>query len=116
MINNETGVQVVIDLQRVTHALCYIYARATKGVSYCSPAYYADRLCDRGRAWLRDHLIGRMWVDKAPKENPDDFRNRARNEIDRDNYWRPKNFNSQKYGQPRKNPWHPNLDDIMFYL
>ena len=104
------------DLQRVTHALCYIYARATKGVSYCSPAYYADRLCDRGRAWLRDHLMGRLWVDKGPKESFDDFRTRARDEIDRGNYWRPQQFNSQKYGQPRKNPWHPNLDDIMFYL
>ncbi|KAK6429035.1 hypothetical protein LTR95_014820 [Oleoguttula sp. CCFEE 5521] len=39
------------ELQGITHALCYVYARATRGVSYCSPAYYADRLCDRGRAW-----------------------------------------------------------------
>jgi hypothetical protein len=104
------------DLQRMTHALCYIYARATKGVSYCSPAYYADRLCDRGRAWLRDHLMGRMWVDKGPTEDFDDFRTRARNQIDSGNYWRPQRFNDTKYGQPRKNPWHPNLDDIMFYL
>lgn len=108
------------DLQRVTHALCYIYARATKGVSYCSPAYYADRLCDRGRAWLRGYLVGSMWIEKRPKENFDDFRNRARNEIDGGNYWRPSRSNntqgSQKYGQERKNPWHPNLDDIMFYL
>jgi eukaryotic translation initiation factor 2C len=28
--------------------------RATLGVSYASPAYYADRLCERGRAYLRD--------------------------------------------------------------
>ena len=108
------------ELQRVTHALCYIYARATKGVSYCSPAYYADRLCDRGRAWLRDHLVGRRWVEKRPEEDVDDFRDRARNAINGGTYWGPQNSNDprngQKYGQPRKNPWHPNLDDIMFYL
>jgi hypothetical protein len=107
------------DLQRVTHALCYIYARATKGVSYCSPAYYADRLCDRGRAWLRDYLMGRLWIDQRPNENFNNFKTRARNEIDRGSYWRPQRNNNQgnqKYGQARKNPWHPNLDDIMFYL
>jgi hypothetical protein len=108
------------DLQRVTHALCYIYARATKGVSYCSPAYYADRLCDRGRAWLRDHLVGREWIVKREDENFDDFRTRALGRINRGDYWRPQRFdgteNDRKYGLPRENPWHPNLDDIMFYL
>lgn len=105
------------DLQRVTHALCYIYARATKGVSYCSPAYYADRLCDRGRAWLRDYLVGRMWIERETDEDFDDFRNIARNEIERGDYWRPRGTqDEQKYGQARKNPWHPNLDNIMFYL
>jgi eukaryotic translation initiation factor 2C len=32
-----------------THKLCYTYVRATMGVSYAPPAYYADRLCERGR-------------------------------------------------------------------
>lgn len=32
-----------------THRLCYTYVRATMGVSYAPPAYYADRLCERGR-------------------------------------------------------------------
>jgi len=105
------------ELQRITHALCYIYARATKGVSYCSPAYYADRLCDRGRAWLREYLIGSRGVDRLKNEKDEVFKNRARDQIDNGNYWRPRaNQNDQKYGQPRKNPWHPNLDDIMFYL
>ncbi|EMC99396.1 hypothetical protein BAUCODRAFT_65525 [Baudoinia panamericana UAMH 10762] len=44
------------ELQQVTHNFCYAYSRATKGVSYCAPAYYADRLCDRGRAYLRHWL------------------------------------------------------------
>ena len=115
VLNNQMGLNSD-DLQRVTHALCYIYARATKGVSYCSPAYYADRLCDRGRAWLRDYLVGRKWIDRGQNESFDDFRNRARNAIDSGNYWRPQRFNDTKYGQTRKNPWHPKLDGIMFYL
>ena len=93
------------ELQCVTHALCYIYARATKGVSYCSPAYYADRLCDRGRAWLREYLVGRSAVDRLENEKDKVFKTRARREIDNGDYWRPRgNQNEQKYGQPRKNP------------
>lgn len=46
------------ELQDFTHEICYTYARATLGVSYASPAYYADRLCERGRASIRDFLIG----------------------------------------------------------
>jgi len=44
------------DLQEFTHKLCYTYVRATMGVSYAPPAYYADRLCDRGRCYLRCFL------------------------------------------------------------
>ncbi|KAF2798180.1 Piwi-domain-containing protein [Melanomma pulvis-pyrius CBS 109.77] len=40
-------------LQNLTHKLCYTYVRATMGVSYAPPAYYADRLCERGRCYLR---------------------------------------------------------------
>jgi len=43
---------------RLTQAFCYTYVRATIGVSYASPAYYADRLCERGRCYLRDLFIG----------------------------------------------------------
>lgn len=38
------------------------------GVSYASPAYYADRLCERGRAYLRSYFAPtqgeRDWFDK----------------------------------------------------
>ncbi|KAH7068283.1 ribonuclease H-like domain-containing protein [Paraphoma chrysanthemicola] len=40
------------DLRTLTHRLCYTYCRATCGVSYATPTYYADRLCDRGRIYL----------------------------------------------------------------
>ena len=36
-----------------THKLCYSYCRATMGVSYASPTYYADRLCERAAIYVR---------------------------------------------------------------
>lgn len=39
-------------LEKFTHHLCYLFNRATKAVSICPPAYYADLLCERGRAYL----------------------------------------------------------------
>ncbi|CAO2651808.1 Nn.00g000910.m01.CDS01 [Neocucurbitaria sp. VM-36] len=42
------------EIQNLTHKLCFTYVRATMGVSYAPPAYYADRLCERGRQYLRD--------------------------------------------------------------
>lgn len=33
---------VLLDL---THRLCYLFGRATKAVSICPPAYYADLVC-----------------------------------------------------------------------
>ncbi|XP_044720104.1 piwi domain-containing protein [Hirsutella rhossiliensis] len=38
------------ELERLTHELCYLYGRATKAVSICPPAYYADIVCERARA------------------------------------------------------------------
>ncbi|KAF1983195.1 stem cell self-renewal protein Piwi [Aulographum hederae CBS 113979] len=43
-------------LQELTHKLCYTYQRATIGVSYVPAAYCADRLCERGRVYLRNFL------------------------------------------------------------
>lgn len=30
--------------------MCYLFGRATKAVSICPPAYYADLVCSRARA------------------------------------------------------------------
>ncbi len=43
-------------LQNLTHSLCYTFARATRSVSVCPPAYYADVLCERGRSYLHGVL------------------------------------------------------------
>lgn len=42
--------QAANELERVTHNLCYLFGRATKAVSICPPAYYADIVCTRARA------------------------------------------------------------------
>ncbi|KAI1412037.1 Piwi-domain-containing protein [Hypoxylon sp. FL1857] len=39
------------ELEHVTHGLSYIYGRATRAVSVCTPAYYADLVCDRARCY-----------------------------------------------------------------
>lgn len=39
-------------LEAITHGLSYMFARATKAVSIVPPAYYADILAERARAYL----------------------------------------------------------------
>ncbi|TFY71790.1 hypothetical protein EVG20_g1213, partial [Dentipellis fragilis] len=46
------------DLQVLTNAVSYTFARATKAVSLVSPAYYADLACERGRCYLHKLLQG----------------------------------------------------------
>lgn len=36
-------------LETLTHNMCYAYGRATKAVSICPPAYYADLVATRAR-------------------------------------------------------------------
>ncbi|ESZ94685.1 hypothetical protein SBOR_4936 [Sclerotinia borealis F-4128] len=42
-------------LEELTHNMCHLFGRATKAVSLCPPAYYADLLCTRMRSYLADH-------------------------------------------------------------
>ncbi|KAH0536301.1 hypothetical protein FGG08_006816 [Glutinoglossum americanum] len=39
-------------LEQLTHNMCYLFGRATKAVSICPPAYYADLVCERARCYL----------------------------------------------------------------
>lgn len=43
-------------LQELTHNMCHLFGRATKAVSLCPPAYYADLLCTRLRCYLSDQF------------------------------------------------------------
>jgi hypothetical protein len=45
-------------LQVLTNNLCYTFARATRSVSVCTPAYCADLLCERGRSYIHEVLKG----------------------------------------------------------
>lgn len=43
-------------LEELTHNMCYLFGRATKAVSICPPAYYADLVCERARCYLSQHF------------------------------------------------------------
>ncbi|KAH8668088.1 QDE2 protein [Tricladium varicosporioides] len=43
-------------LEELTHNMCHLFGRATKAVSLCPPAYYADLLCTRLRCYLSDYF------------------------------------------------------------
>ena len=69
------GQRAADDLEGLTHALCYMYGRATKAVSICPPAYYADLVCDRARRWLSDVFDGRTVVSsEGGQVKPEDVK------------------------------------------
>lgn len=41
-------------LEDLTHNMCHLFGRATKAVSLCPPAFYADLVCARTRCYLSD--------------------------------------------------------------
>ncbi len=45
------------ELERLTHEICYLFGRATKAVSICPPAYYADLVCERARAHRPEYNV-----------------------------------------------------------
>jgi len=59
------GKNVADELQQMTQSLCYVFGRATKSVSYCTPAYYADILCERARNYL-SHVFDSPSASVAP--------------------------------------------------
>lgn len=56
------GIHVANEVEKLTQALCYTFGRATKAVSICTPAYYADILCERARLFYADLFRGRSGV------------------------------------------------------
>ena len=57
VVHDEIGFRAD-ELQNLTNAVSYMFARATKAVSLVSPAYYADLACERGRCYLHRLLQG----------------------------------------------------------
>ncbi|KAK5739520.1 hypothetical protein LTR17_005209 [Elasticomyces elasticus] len=111
-------------IKELTHAFCYNYARATKGVSYAGPAYYADRLAERGTHYLKGYTTDKSeppedWtlsdeeIEALRAEDPMKvYQKRVADKISEDLSWNP-GF-SDKTG--RKNPWVPEFDKVMFWL
>ncbi|KAK4557036.1 hypothetical protein LTR86_006017 [Recurvomyces mirabilis] len=115
VLRNDVGMQLSFQkIQQLTHAFCYNYARATKGVSYAAPAYYADRLCDRAAKYMMQWLNeneNKRWEPTEEEKDEDDkllaFRWRVAQDISNDMRWKPGG---------RENPWSAALAMVMFYL
>ncbi|KAG9194008.1 hypothetical protein G6011_04043 [Alternaria panax] len=118
-------------LPALTMQLCSAFSRATHSVSYVAPAYMADRMCERGRAYLR------IWAndrDQRPlfelPEEPNGKKTKLSKEalmrlkhdfalkLARDRVvWGPHYNDDASAGESfRLNPWHPNLDQGMFWM
>ncbi|KAK3058482.1 hypothetical protein LTR09_000046 [Extremus antarcticus] len=105
-------------LHEITNNFCYIYARATRGVSYCAPAYYADRLCDRARCYLRYKLLGRPGYQPRPINRPNEtwaqYCDAIKTQLETDGFhW---NRWVAPTNPPNSNPWSSTLNNSMFYL
>ena len=54
---NADQYKTVADIvESISYNLCWLYGRTTRAVSYCTPAYYADRACDRARCYLSKYF------------------------------------------------------------
>ncbi|KAK4952526.1 hypothetical protein LTR10_009332 [Elasticomyces elasticus] len=115
-------------IQTLTHNFCYNYARAAKGVSYAGPAYYADRLADRGTHYLRGYTSVNLDPDQdwdmteqddinafSNGQDPMDvYKKRVADGISASLEYNPNPTNTD--GSKRKNPWHERFDKVMFWL
>jgi eukaryotic translation initiation factor 2C len=88
------------ELQDLTNAICYTYARSTTAVSYATPAYYADHLCERGKQYLKPLFDGDEAYDGMSEAQVATVVERMWN----------------RGGRVGGNPWNARLDDSMFWI
>lgn len=103
-----------------TLGFCYAFTRATKGVSYCAPAYHADRLCTRGQDYMRKTIRvaqGQPWWGTPPQQPTDAqllaFFEQVAAGMATSPEWL---SNGAATVLRRLNPWHPTFDVGMFYI
>jgi eukaryotic translation initiation factor 2C len=114
------------ELQSLTLNLCWTYATALTPISYAAPAYYADRLCDRARQYLRPLLQTRHpqkpaqaamnIVINGPPNNPnvtDEEKDQAFCQHVANGGW---NIWPANPGLGRHNPQMDSIADTMFYI
>ncbi|EGP91865.1 unnamed protein product [Zymoseptoria tritici ST99CH_1E4] len=88
------------ELQDLTNSFCYTFQHSTSAVSYPAPVYAADKLCERLMLYLYHFNENSTMVANATPAVVASQMNIA---------W-------QRGGAGRENPWHPNLDDKMFWM
>ncbi|TGO52413.1 hypothetical protein BOTNAR_0325g00060 [Botryotinia narcissicola] len=93
-------------LEQVTHKLSFVGSRAMNGLSVCVPARYADILCDRLRCYMKPALDGGVRRTQTQIQKSKDSLTHYHGA--QQAWIRP--------GSKQTNPWHSNLDNIMFYL
>jgi hypothetical protein len=75
---NNAPVNSAAQLEKFTHDLSYLFGRANKAVSVCTPAYYADVLCTRARAYMAAlaHPETRSEIEKSIADKPGEVKKR----------------------------------------
>lgn len=103
-------------LQNLIHGLCYTYGRSSGSVSYPTPTYYADRLCDRMRLYFAEWLNGSKRIDH-PKpgdvhtSGPSMGQQRTQEDLGHSVFkanWSKQDSNG--------NPWHSKLCNKTFWM
>jgi eukaryotic translation initiation factor 2C len=110
-------------LAELTNILCYCFPRALKGVSYAAPAYIADRLCERGRMYLKN------WAQPYNYRLPADdneaawtetrikaWKTRKALELSQSADWGHYQHADSANREKRHNPWSKTLDGTMFWM
>lgn len=87
------------ELQELTNALCYTFQHSTSAVGYVSPAYYADKLCERAALYLRPFFDGdQKEKDMGTKQREDEM----------EFAW----HSGKQFG----NPWNAKFNETMFWM
>ncbi|KUJ21325.1 stem cell self-renewal protein Piwi, partial [Mollisia scopiformis] len=88
-------------LQEVTNDLCSLGSRSMNTLSVCTPARYADLLCNRLRVYMKPVMDGKLDIPEINAVN---------------SYQRNRDIWGIGRNTGNNNPWHENVKDVMFYL
>lgn len=101
-------------LQSLIHSLCYTYGRSTGSVSYPTPTYYADRLCDRMRHYFVKWLSG---SEKFNQPNAGEVHTSGFS-VGQQKTQETVGFDAfiAMWNETGNNPWHRNLSDKTFWM